>query len=76
MHGIGECYSLDSPTLGIVTLEDQHKVPLTIPRDAIVKVIGEINTDGFVDVLWDGQAVVIFTQDLLARGVRVDANAY
>lgn len=69
----GKSFRINLPTLGILSPNgDGHRLPITIPRAAIVTVAEEIDGDRLVDVLWDGQAVMMFTQDIRMRGTLVD----
>ena len=61
-------YRLNSDTIGILS-ENQRRVAVTIPRKAVVTVInGPLERNRLVDVMWDGETITIFTDDLRARG--------
>jgi hypothetical protein len=66
-------YRMDTPTLGIVSLSDGHRIPIIIPRDAVVTVVGMPNDDRMIDVVWQGSTATIFAQDLAARGIKVES---
>ncbi len=65
-------FRIHLPTLAILKQEDGQKIPITIPCNAIVTTpLGIIAEDRLVDVVWEGQTVMMFTQDLRVRGTRV-----
>jgi hypothetical protein len=64
---IGGRYRITSPTLALFEQDGRH-IAHTVPTGAIVTV----DTNGFdgnklVSVTWDGEAVMMFTQDLRSR---------
>ena len=64
---IGERYRITSPTLALFEQDGRH-VAHTVPTGAIVA----LDSNGFdgnklVKVTWDGEAVMMFTQDLRSR---------
>ena len=69
----GRRYRLTTPTIAILPPDDEgHKTTVTIPMGGVVEVTdGAIDGDRLIDVLWEGQAVTMFTQDLRARGLRL-----
>ena len=69
----GQVFRLKTPTLGIISSDDSHRVAVTIPKDAIVTVVnGPLDSNRLVDVLWEGKTVMMFTQDPRNRGERVE----
>jgi hypothetical protein len=68
---IGRVFRLRVPLLAIVT-QGGKRVNVTIPQDAVVKVL----SDGgpFVNALWDGKIVAMFAVDLQERGDRVEST--
>ena len=65
----GQSYRLKTPTLAILTLEDNHKIPMTIPQGGIVQVTAQdINGNRLLEVTWEGKAILMFTTDLRERG--------
>lgn len=68
----GEHYVLNAPILGIYSNPNHHKLPLTLPQNAVVRVLeGDISGDRIVDVLWEGKVVMMFTIDLRNRCEKV-----
>jgi hypothetical protein len=67
-----EYYKLNSPTLAIMGLANGKRIPVTVPKGAVVKVVnGPLNGTRLVDVEWDGEAVMMFTIDLRERGTLI-----
>lgn len=71
---IGEHYKLHTPTLAIMTTPEGQRLPLTVPKNAIVTVkAGPLDGTRLVDVEWEGQLVMMFTIDLRERGSKIDS---
>jgi hypothetical protein len=61
----GKRFKLKTPTVAV----DGNRVAVTIPAAHIVEVIsGPSDSDQTINVLWNGQAVVMFGIDLRQRG--------
>jgi hypothetical protein len=71
----GTTYRINEPTLAIYTDADGTKVPVTLPRDAIL-VIQDSEVDGntFCRVEWQQKSLIVFAMDLESRGVCIDPN--
>ena len=68
----GEYYKLNAPTLAIMSLPNGKRIPVTVPKGALVKVVnGPLDGTRLVDVEWDGEAVMMFTVDLRERGTLI-----
>jgi hypothetical protein len=68
----GEYYKLNTPTLAIMSLPNGKRIPVTVPKGAVVKVMnGPLDGTRLVDVEWDGEAVMMFTVDLRERGTLI-----
>jgi hypothetical protein len=65
-------YEIDTPTLAIECRDDGRKETVTIPRESVVTLPAETD-DTLVNVVWEGRTVMMFTQDLRARGHLVDS---
>jgi hypothetical protein len=64
-------YRLDSPILGIRSIDGQH-IPVMVPRGALLKVVrGPLNGKQLVDCLWDGTQVMLSGIDIRERGTPV-----
>lgn len=74
----GESYKLRVPILGVLAERQsvqtlgpttEHLTALTIPENAVVKLAADhAGDDRMVDVIWNGQTVTVFSEDLRARG--------
>lgn len=72
----GRRFRIDTPTLAVKEGPGGKRVAVTIPAGAIVKVIsGPTDGDRIVDVLWEGQAIEMFTIDLQRRGVELSEGS-
>ena len=70
MHG--EYYKLNTPTLAIMSLPNGKRIPVTVPKGAVVMVVnGPLDATRLVDVEWDAEAVMMFTIDLRERGTLI-----
>ncbi len=65
-------YRITQPTIALFEQEGRH-VARTVPEGAIIK-IDSAAFDGnkLVDVSWDNNKVMMFTQDLWSRALPVD----
>jgi hypothetical protein len=48
---------------------------VTVPAGAVVRLAGEPQQSGLVDVIFDGRVVAMFFRDIEARGERIAAEA-
>jgi hypothetical protein len=68
----GEYYKLNTPTLAIMSLPNGKRIPVTVPKGAVVMVVnGPLDGTRLVDVEWDAEAVMMFTIDLRERGTLI-----
>jgi hypothetical protein len=68
----GEYYKLNTPTLAIMSLPNGKRIPVTVPKGAVVQVVnGPLDGTRLVDVEWDGDAVRMFTIELRERGTLI-----
>jgi hypothetical protein len=66
-----DTYRIGSPTITLF-LEGGRHVARTLPKGALVKIESEtFNGNKLVEVLFEGKVVMMFTQDLRSRGLRV-----
>ncbi len=72
----GKSFHLKVPTLGLALIGDK-RVAVPIPADSIVIVTGGPRpTDmRMVDVLWDGQILAMFAEDVQERGEEISTRA-
>lgn len=68
----GRKFKLERETLGLILVEGRREA-LTIPVGAIVRVVSG-DGDQMADVVWDGQAVQMFTVDIKVRGTEIEEH--
>jgi hypothetical protein len=77
-------YKLKAPTLAIMRGEDGHRVPITIPANAVITVADhaapptakELDDWGqLTEAHWEGKVVRMFQQDIRQRGDRLGIAA-
>jgi hypothetical protein len=66
----GRVYRIDAETVGIVS-RNNVRVTVMIPEGARVIVENAEVGSRLIDVLWEGQTVMIFTEDLQERGTLI-----
>jgi hypothetical protein len=72
---IGERYRLHAPTLAILTTSEGKRIPVTVPKNAVVTVkAGPLDGTRLIDVEWDGETLMMFTVDLRERGARINGD--
>lgn len=65
-------FRMITPTLAIRD-QDGLKIPVTVPKGSEIEVVdGPLDGDRLLDVLWEGQAVMMFTTDIRERGEQID----
>jgi hypothetical protein len=65
-------YRITSPVLALFP-EDGRHVAHTIPKGDLVTIDSEtFDGNKLIQVIWDGKAVMMFTQDLRTRGEKVE----
>ncbi len=68
-------YRITTPTVAILTLESKRNI-ITVPVGVIVKVSQDLTEgDRLIDVLWNEQNYMMFTQDLRERAEPFDTDA-
>lgn len=73
----GETYQINSPSLAILSRPDGGKrLPITVPSGSIVTVVaGPLNGTRLVEVDWDGDIMLMFTEDLRKQGTLIEQVA-
>jgi hypothetical protein len=72
----GSSYRLKSPTLGILSTDNgENRLPFTIPLHAVITAGETLEGNIFTEVMWEGKKILIFTEDLLARGEPMSEKA-
>jgi hypothetical protein len=67
-----EKYLISSPTIALV-LEDGRQVAHLVPEGAMIRTDGKpFNGNKLIEVTWAEKVVMMFTQDLRARGKKID----
>jgi hypothetical protein len=75
MFSPGRVYRLRTATLGILAEPDNQRIPITLPTDAVLRVVGPNGTsDRMIDVQWEGKTLAMFAVDLSERGEIVEAS--
>lgn len=65
-------YRITSPTMAFAS-SNGDRAPVLVPVNAVVAISEDPREgDRLVDVVWDGKAYVMFTQDLRQRGERIE----
>ena len=57
-----------APTFAHVS-KGEKQVMITIPKGAIITVLGPLGDRGFVDIRWENNVVKIFVKDLRERAI-------
>jgi len=66
-----QLYRLHAEMLGIIST-DWRRMTVRIPEGSTVTVVNSsFNGSGMIDVLWEGDTVMIFAQDLRERGTLI-----
>jgi hypothetical protein len=66
-------YVMRTPTLGILMLNEE-RIPVTIPANARVSLVGSSAAYTFVDVLWNDTPLLMFILDLERPAQRIAAT--
>jgi hypothetical protein len=65
-------YSVREPLLAVCNEPGMSTVFLTIAPGSMITLKGEVQLSGFVDVLYEGQIVLVFKRDIDLRADRMD----
>ena len=73
----GETYRINIPALAILFRRGGGKrLPLTVPAGSLVRVVdGPLNGTRLVEVDWDGDLMLMFTEDLRNHGTLIERAA-
>jgi hypothetical protein len=66
-------FRLNSPTIALFP-EEGRQVAHTIPQGAVIQV-KTLEGDHLIEVVWEGKTVLMFAQDIRARGERFTGAA-
>ena len=72
----GKRFRLKVPTIGLALIDDK-RIAVPIPAGSIVVVTGGPRPHDMrmIDVLWEGQTLTMFAEDVQKRGEEVATNA-
>ena len=66
-----QLYRLNAEMLGIIST-DWRRMTVRIPEGSTITVVdGHLDGSRMIDVLWEGDTVMIFVQDLQDRGTLI-----
>lgn len=64
----GNTYKMLSPTFAQLS-EGEKRILITIPKGAIITVLGPLRDQGFVDIRWENKVAKMYVVDLRERAV-------
>lgn len=70
----GERYRFKTPTFGLRSTEDRRRVPVLISKGAVVQTIAALNGEKMVEVMLEGNSIMMFAEDLRTRGELVKSQ--
>jgi len=71
-----QLYRLNAEMLGVIST-DWRRMTARIPEGSTITVVnGHFNGSRMVDILWEGDTVMIFVQDLRDRGTLIGPAPY
>jgi hypothetical protein len=76
----GQRYRMKTPAVAIAAHDTQKTSTSSsdnlsftmIPVGAEIEVVGPVDGNALLDVRWEGKSVMMFTNDIRARGERID----
>ena len=68
----GDKYRIKSPTIALFLEDDRHVAHMIPAESTVVVQAEELNGDRLIEVLWAEKLVMMFTQDIRTRGVKID----
>ena len=73
----GKQFQLKAPALALDSIGGK-RVTVTVPEGTTIKIVaGPHGSDRMVDVLWQGQTVIMFALDVREYGIEIaDQNPY
>ena len=70
----GKSFRLNRETMS-VQAKGEHRYLVMVPEGAVISVLPGLEDRRTVDVLWQGQALEMFAEDIHQRGEEVSARA-
>jgi hypothetical protein len=61
-------FRLREAIVALLPTSEESLTILTVPHGAVLKLLGEPQKSGLVDVLWNGRHIAVFLQDIESRG--------
>jgi hypothetical protein len=65
-------FKLREAIVAVRTPSSESLTIFTVPRGAVIKVMGEPQKSGLVEAIWDGRRIAVFIQDIESRGESVE----
>jgi len=69
MSSITTTFRLNTPTIALFPGDGRHAAH-TIPKGALIQVEAAFDGKNLIEVVWEGKTVLMFAQDIRARGER------
>lgn len=61
-------FKLREAIVAVHTASSDSLTIFTVPRGAVIKVMGEPQKSGLVEAVWDERRIAVFMQDIQTRG--------
>jgi hypothetical protein len=65
-------FKLREAIVAVHTPTSESLTIFTVPRGAVIKVMGEPQKSGLVEAVWNGRRIAVFIQDIESRGESVE----
>jgi hypothetical protein len=69
---MAEMFKLREAIVAVHTPSSESLTIFTVPRGAVIKMMGEPQKSGLVEAVWDGRRIAVFIQDVQSRGESVE----
>jgi hypothetical protein len=66
-------FKLREAIVAVHTPTSESLTIFTVPRGAVIKVMGEPQKSGLVEAVWNGRRIAVFIQDIQSRGESIQA---
>jgi hypothetical protein len=70
---MSEKFRLKAATIALFPEDDRH-VARVVPQGAVIDV-QSLSDNKFIEVIWQGQSILMFAQDVRVRGEKLDRIA-
>jgi hypothetical protein len=61
-------FKLREPTVAVHIPSSETSTIFTVPRGAVIKLMGEPEKSGLVEAVWNGRRIAVFLRDIESRG--------